>query len=487
METKRASDGYRWLWLSPFLTVPTLLFILFNNPGVDLICGGSYRNCDYQTSFLVTAVIAIVGAGLWHLVLLRPALDKQSAFVRAHGWQALILAGIRTAIPLAVVILSDGDEFSMLFTIPLLIVVWLAGTAWGQGQAKRGDCSLLRWQGDTKTLRAVREETVKKAGKSRPDPDKLVHIIRFNPDPDERRRALEVLDKLGLVEYPEAASDNARAVGQPAASATRQVPSSPALAEPATRETGEGQQLHPAAPPPAELQDSTNGGADLGPRPTPPAPSALGSNMGRNLALVAVGVVVLGALWMGMARANAIRGSSATSTPWPTSTLPPETATQQAREAQAEAHYQEGNDFYADGQFEAAADAHRLAIDLDENHARAMNNLAWTLAYDLNRNHEEALIWAQRSVELDPRANHLDTLALVYYKLGRFSEALDYYNRAIALDADEVGFYRRRGDTYLELGQKQQAINDYLIFVSRAPEGPERSEVEELIQSIQNQ
>lgn len=145
-----AKNWYRWLWLSPLLTIPTLIYILVSDPGYGLICGGNWRNCDYDLEMLVTGLFAILGSALWHLVLLIPALNKQNRFVRWHGRQALLLAGIRTAIPVAFLILDFVNGMYVeisIWSVPVLIVFWFFGTRWGKGQAKRGDCALMRWTG----------------------------------------------------------------------------------------------------------------------------------------------------------------------------------------------------------------------------------------------------------------------------------------------------------------------------------------------------
>jgi len=150
-EVLTAKKWYRWLWLSPLLTIPTFVFcfVFFTEPVLDLICERNSRNCDY---YLTGSVIAILGSALWHLILLVPALNKQSEFVRWHGRQALLLAGIRTAIPVAFMIRAHiVDPWNvlcgLLSSIPVLIAIWLFGTLWGQWQAARGDCALMRWTG----------------------------------------------------------------------------------------------------------------------------------------------------------------------------------------------------------------------------------------------------------------------------------------------------------------------------------------------------
>jgi len=90
--------------------------------------------------------LAVLGSALPHLILLVPALNKKSAFVRWHGRQALLLAAVRTVVPLAFVA-AFGSGGLALLAVPILIVVWAVGTLIGQRQAARGLCTLMRWFG----------------------------------------------------------------------------------------------------------------------------------------------------------------------------------------------------------------------------------------------------------------------------------------------------------------------------------------------------
>ena len=147
-EKRKATEWYRWLWLSPPVTVLKAIFLYLQiyDPVFDLVCPGGYRNCDWEIAERIAILIALVGSALWHLILLFPALDKKSQFVRWHGRQALLLAGVRTAVPIAMIMLIEFYG-GLLVAILLLIPIWFAGTLWGQSQAKRGDCSLARWFG----------------------------------------------------------------------------------------------------------------------------------------------------------------------------------------------------------------------------------------------------------------------------------------------------------------------------------------------------
>lgn len=175
MERKQASMWYRWLWLSPLLTVPTLIAFVSND-------------IAYSLPGTEPEVFNVLRSALWHLLLLIPVRNKQSAFVRWHGRQALFLAGLRTIVPLYFV-LKFGFWWDTLLLIPILIPIWFFGTLWGQNQAKRGDCSLARWFGRADEL---------------PGPalnvESMVKIIRYSRDPQERQKALMKLKELGMVE-----------------------------------------------------------------------------------------------------------------------------------------------------------------------------------------------------------------------------------------------------------------------------------------------
>ena len=178
MEREQASKWYRWLWWSPFVTIPTLVFI-----------GGIVFLITWDEG--IALPVGFLGSSLWHLILLKPALDQDSKFVRWHGRQALLLAGLQTAVLLGSIsgYLNDYFYTNGLCLVAVVIMVWLFGTLWGQNQAKRGDCSLARWFGHADELPC-----------SAPDVESMVKIIRYSRDPEERKKALFKLEELGLVE-----------------------------------------------------------------------------------------------------------------------------------------------------------------------------------------------------------------------------------------------------------------------------------------------
>ncbi len=119
-EQYMALGPYRWLGWSPLLTIPTLIFASF--------------------SFYDSPFVAVLLSALWHLLLLQYTSKTQSTFVRWHGRQAFLLAGIRTLIAL----LFSYTSFPF---YALLILTYFIGNAWGRGQVKRGECWLMTANG----------------------------------------------------------------------------------------------------------------------------------------------------------------------------------------------------------------------------------------------------------------------------------------------------------------------------------------------------
>jgi hypothetical protein len=198
MKVQKARNWYWWLWLSPLLTLPSLWFFLAQDIGYHVVCRGMWRSCNWYVAERVTILIAVPASALWHLFLLIPALNKEHPFVRWHGRQALLLAGMRTAVPLGFG-LAYGLDYGALLFIPVQIAVWFAGTLWGQLQAARGRCTLMRWFGQEELLASL-QRAGEEARPADSDVEALIATIRSSHDAGVRRRATAQLKKLGMVE-----------------------------------------------------------------------------------------------------------------------------------------------------------------------------------------------------------------------------------------------------------------------------------------------
>jgi hypothetical protein len=136
-ERQLARGPYQWLRVSPLLTVFTFCVVMSLELG-DLFCGNIYY-CKDNSSLMISAICGVLISALWHLLLLQYIRSDRSELVRKHGRQALIYAGIRTAVPLAIIFLdlSAGLGGSLAcWTIPILIILWLTNSSSGLQQVE---------------------------------------------------------------------------------------------------------------------------------------------------------------------------------------------------------------------------------------------------------------------------------------------------------------------------------------------------------------
>ena len=88
----------------------------------------------------------------------------------------------------------------------------------------------------------------------------------------------------------------------------------------------------------------------------------------------------------------------------------------------------------------------RRAIEIDPEHAAALNYLGYTWA-DGSRNLDEALGLLQRAVALDAENGaYRDSLGWVYYRLGRLEEAREHLLMAMKYEADDPTIREHLGD-----------------------------------------
>ena len=108
------------------------------------------------------------------------------------------------------------------------------------------------------------------------------------------------------------------------------------------------------------------------------------------------------------------------------------------------------------GQFDQAILDYDEAITRSPDFARAHNSKAWLLATsrraDLRDGHE-AVRLAQRAVEIDDKADYIDTLAAAYAEAGWFADSMRAQERAIGMLRaaglnGEISDYQSRLDLY---------------------------------------
>ena len=113
--------------------------------------------------------------------------------------------------------------------------------------------------------------------------------------------------------------------------------------------------------------------------------------------------------------------------------------------------------------FDESEKNYRKALEITPDSVIAANNLAWNIAAYNRGNLDEALRLAQSAVDRNfGNAAFYDTLGLIYFKKGLYSQAVEQAKKAVALDITDS---RRRGSPInpayrLRLGQSLAAAGD---------------------------
>lgn len=110
-----------------------------------------------------------------------------------------------------------------------------------------------------------------------------------------------------------------------------------------------------------------------------------------------------------------------------------------------------------DGQFDRAVKLLEKCIELDPEYADAYNYLAYMWA-EKGIHLPKALKYIKTALEADPEsAAYLDTLGWIYFKQGKYSEALEQIEKASRIAPEEAEILDHLGDVHLKLGNRQQA------------------------------
>lgn len=122
------------------------------------------------------------------------------------------------------------------------------------------------------------------------------------------------------------------------------------------------------------------------------------------------------------------------------------------------------------GDMEASDDAYEQAIALDEDHAMALNNYAYSLAgRSLRLDNAERM--AKRAVELDgDNASYLDTLGWVFFQQEQYEAAATWLKKAIDTSEASATIYEHYGDVQKALGNVSAARTYWEQALDRAPD-----------------
>lgn len=138
------------------------------------------------------------------------------------------------------------------------------------------------------------------------------------------------------------------------------------------------------------------------------------------------------------------------------------------------------------GLYEKAADLFRKSIAVDpEEAAEAYNSLAYMWA-EQNTRLEEAEDAVKRALQMEPNNGaYIDTLGWVEYRQGKYEQALqDLLRAAQNLTREDAVIYEHIGDTYLKLNRVPQALEAWQKAVAL---DPKNSKVAAKIESTKTQ
>src|SRR6266699_1937777 len=130
------------------------------------------------------------------------------------------------------------------------------------------------------------------------------------------------------------------------------------------------------------------------------------------------------------------------------------------------------------GLYEKAADLLRKSIELDPaNAAEACNSLGYMWA-DHNMNLDEAEAMIRRALESEPNnGSYLDSLGWVEFRKGEFDQALsDLLRAAKDADHDDPVVFEHIGDTYLKLNRVPEALESWQKALALDPKNKKLAE-----------
>ncbi|SDG72312.1 tetratricopeptide repeat protein [Alloyangia pacifica] len=110
-----------------------------------------------------------------------------------------------------------------------------------------------------------------------------------------------------------------------------------------------------------------------------------------------------------------------------------------------------------DGDWEAAEQDFRAALEFVPNQPQVLNYLGYSMV-EHHVNLDEALAMIERAVEAEPQSGYIvDSLGWALYRLGRYDEAVGHMERAAELMAVDPVVNDHLGDVYWAVGRKTEA------------------------------
>jgi tetratricopeptide (TPR) repeat protein len=136
------------------------------------------------------------------------------------------------------------------------------------------------------------------------------------------------------------------------------------------------------------------------------------------------------------------------------------------------------------GNKSACIKAMRQTIEIDPNHAEALNYLAYTWA-EMNENLDEALKYALKANFLKPNNGYImDTVAWVYFRMGDTEKSLPLLEKAAQLSDEDPVVLEHLGDALTREGRPSEARKAYAKALEKGHDQP--TLINEKIQKLEN-
>ncbi|WP_082822579.1 tetratricopeptide repeat protein [Thalassospira xiamenensis] len=118
------------------------------------------------------------------------------------------------------------------------------------------------------------------------------------------------------------------------------------------------------------------------------------------------------------------------------------------------------------------------ALELEPNQPYVMNYLGYSWV-DMGKNFDQAEDMLKRAVELQPDDGYIiDSLGWVYYKLGRYDDAVEQLEKAVELKPDDPTINDHLGDAYWQIGRFHEARFQWHRALSFNPTDELRADVQ---------
>jgi tetratricopeptide (TPR) repeat protein len=116
----------------------------------------------------------------------------------------------------------------------------------------------------------------------------------------------------------------------------------------------------------------------------------------------------------------------------------------------------------------------REIIEIDPNHAEALNYIGYTYAEQGVRL-DEALSLIEKALKIKPDSGYIiDSLGWIYYQKGQYAEAVKHLEKAAEMLPTDPTINEHLGDAYLKLRRYAEALEKYKKALSLEPTDAQR-------------